>query len=104
MKFKPIARASVRIRNMLEQPLTDYLKSHAFKGISARDCLVWLYIAEHGEKEYTTRDLAESVHGHFTNISKGIKRLIDHKLLEATSEATQGITARYKAIFPKIEK
>ena len=87
----------------MEAPkLTDYLACPEFTGLNARDCLIWLYIAEHGEREYVTRDLASAIRSHQPNISTGLRELVHRGLLEPLSEVARGKLSAYRAILPRI--
>lgn len=99
-----MARASVRMNSMTDHVLTDYLASEVFERISARDILVWMYIAEHGPEEYSTYDLARAVNGQQANISRGLNQLVSVGLLVPLTEPRKGKTAKYRAVFPKIEQ
>ena len=85
----------------VERPLTDALASSAFAGLSARELLIWLYIAEHGPRAYSSRDLAVALRAKHPNVTTGLKRLVAARLLEPLDVVQQGRVAQYRALMPE---
>lgn len=84
-----------------QRPLTDLLSSSAFATLSAREMLIWLYIAEHGPGAYSSRDLALALHARQPNIVTGLRRLVNEKLLEPLDAVQQGRVTRYRVQMPE---
>lgn len=82
--------------------LTDALSASAFVDLSAREMLIWLYIAEHGPGAYSSRDLAAALHARQPNVVTGLRRLVAAKLLEPLDDVQQGRVTRYRALMPEV--
>lgn len=85
----------------VQPKLTDTLASSAFADLSARELLIWLYIAEHGPGAYSSRDLAAALHARQPNIVTGLRRLVAVKLLEPLDAVQQGRVTRYRVLMPE---
>lgn len=88
--------------------LNYYAMRHAYKLINKLpladtaplDKLVWLYIADAGEDEYSSRGLGEQLNANFNGVAKALKTLLKQGLLLEITPSSGRRPARLKALEP----